>query len=76
MTETKIEVENLFMRYREHNGNNSGGIKELSSTRAIIVLNNGAEQEIRVPKNENCDALVSGINIEVLSLLYTESRRI
>ena len=77
MTETKIEVKDLFLRYWEHKGNNRGGtkkIKELFSARAIIVLNDGAEREIRVPKNENCNVLVS--DIEVSSLLFTESRRI
>ena len=71
MEETKVEVKDLFMRYMDNNGKKSN----LFSAKAIIVLNeHGTEQEIRVPKNENCN--ISASQIEVLSLLYIESRRI
>lgn len=67
MLETKIEVEDLFLRYRDH----TKGIKELSSKRAIIIFDeHGIEREISVPKNENCN--VSAPCIEVLSMLYID----
>ena len=57
MVENKAEVKDLFLRYRDHNGNNGGEtkeIKKLSSARAIIIFDeHGIEQEIRVPKNKN-----------------------
>ncbi|MGB2762167.1 MAG: hypothetical protein WBC21_01345 [Minisyncoccales bacterium] len=75
MTETKIEVKDLFLRYRDHNGNDdeeTKTTKELTLARAIIVLDErGSEREIMVPRNKI--GKLPDI-IEVVSMLYIESK--
>jgi len=76
MVGTKLEVEDLLLRYRDYNGNNdkeTKTTKELALSRAIIVLDEfGNEREIMFSKNETSEMLPK--TIEVVSMLYIESK--